>query len=198
VSATPGPALDPWQETSDLDAVHAGAWILPVTVATVAETQRQHVPQNDAGELDTAVAFLTFVRQCVIKKSDGLSDEQLRRVLVPSGTSLLGLVQHLAVAERFWFGHYLVGSFDDTMWDFSMTIPAARTTRQIMDDYVAAISESDKAIGAVGDPSALAVGSFDGESRTLRWVLAHMTGETARHAGHADILREQIDGTTGR
>jgi len=167
-------------------------------VATVAETQRQHVPQNDAGELDTAVAFLTFVRQCVIKKTDGLSDEQLRRALVPSGTSLLGLVQHLAVGERFWFGHYLVGSFGDTVWDFSMTIPAGRTTRQIMDDYAAAISESDKAIEAMGDPSALAVGSFDGESRTLRWVLAHMTGETARHAGHADILREQIDGTTGR
>jgi Protein of unknown function (DUF664) len=50
----------------------------------------------------------------------------------------------------------------------------------------------------MGDPSTLAVGSFDGESRTLRWVLAHMTGETARHAGYADILSEQIDGTTGR
>ena len=170
----------------------------PVTVATVAETQRQPVPRNDAGELDTAVAFLTFVRQCVIKKTDDLSDEQLRRVLVPSGTSLLGLVHHLTVAERYWFGHYLIGSLNDEEWDFGMTIPAGRTTRQVMDDYVAAIAESDKAIEAVGDPSALAVGSFDGESRTLRWVLAHMTGETARHAGHADILREQIDGTTGR
>lgn len=119
-------------------------------------------------------------------------------MLVPSGTSLLGLVQHLAVSERFWIGHYLVGSFNDTTWDFSMTVPAGRTTRQIMDDYVAGIGESDKAIEAVADPSALAVGSVDGETRTLRWVLAHMTGETARHAGHADILREQIDGTTGR
>jgi Protein of unknown function (DUF664) len=167
-------------------------------VATVAETQRQPVPRNDAGELDTAVAFLAFVRQCVVKKTDGLSDEQLRRALVPSGTSPLGLVQHLAVAERYWFGHYLVGSFNDTAWDYSTTIPAGRTTPQIMDGYVAAIAESDKAIEAVGDPSALAVGSFDGKSHTLRWVLAHMTGETARHAGHADILREQIDGTTGR
>jgi uncharacterized damage-inducible protein DinB len=167
-------------------------------VATVAETQRQPVPENDAGELDIALAFLGFARQCVIKKTDGLSDEQLRRVLVPSGTSLLGLVQHLAVSERLWIGHYLVGSFNDTTWDFSMTVPAGRTTRQIMDDYVAAIGESDKAIEAVADPSALAVGSVDGERRTLRWVLAHMTGETARHAGHADILREQIDGTTGR
>jgi uncharacterized damage-inducible protein DinB len=164
----------------------------------VAETQRQPVPENDAGELDTAVAFLAFARQCVIKKTDGLSDEQLHRVLVPSGTSLLGLVQHLAVSERFWFGHYLLGSFNDTAWDFSMTIPAGRSTRQIMDDYVAAIRESDKGIEAVADPSALAVGSFDSERRTLRWVLAHMTGETARHAGHGDILREQIDGTTGR
>lgn len=145
----------------------------------VAETQREFVPRNDAGELDTAIAFLEFARQCVVKKADGLSDEQLRRALVPSGTSLLGLVQHLAVSE-------------------SMTVPAERTTRQIMDDYAAAARESDKAIESVADPDAFAVRSVDGQRHTLRWVLAHMTGETARHAGHADILREQIDGTTGR
>src|ERR1700754_3262951 len=92
-----------------------------VTVVIMAETQRQQVPENDAGELDTALAFLAFARQCVVKKTDDLSDEQLRRVLVPSGTSLLGLVQHLAVSERFWFGHYLGGSFNDAVWDFGMT-----------------------------------------------------------------------------
>lgn len=71
----------------------------------MAETQREHVPYDDAGELDTAVAFLRFARRCVVKKTDGLADEQLRRVLVPSGTSLLGLVQHVTVGERYWFGH---------------------------------------------------------------------------------------------
>jgi hypothetical protein len=75
----------------------------------MAETQREPVPRVDSGELDTALAFLSFARHCVLKKADGLSDEQLRRVLTGSGTSVLGLVQHLAEAERYWFGHHLAG-----------------------------------------------------------------------------------------
>jgi hypothetical protein len=64
----------------------------------MAETQREPVPRVDSGELDTALAFLSFARHCVLKKAGGLSEEQLRRVLVDSGTSVLGLVQHLAEA----------------------------------------------------------------------------------------------------
>jgi hypothetical protein len=65
----------------------------------MAETQRKPVPRNDGGELDTATAFLSFARECVLKKSDGLSEEQLRRVLVGSGTTLLGLVHHAGHAD---------------------------------------------------------------------------------------------------
>lgn len=162
------------------------------------DTQNEPVPQNDTGELGTALAFLQFARHCVVKKTVGLSDEQLRRVLVPSGTSLLGLVQHLAVSERFWFGDYVAGLHPDEDWDFSMTVPPDRSAEQVLDDYATASRQSDEVIERMGDPSALAVRSFDGESLTLRWVLAHMGSETARHAGHADILREQIDGITGR
>ncbi len=75
----------------------------------MAETQRRPVPRNDSGELDTALAFLNFNRECVLKKTDGLDDEQLRRVLVGTGTNLLGLVRHLAAAERYWFGLHLTG-----------------------------------------------------------------------------------------
>ena len=77
------------------------------------ETQREPVPRVDSGELDTALAFLSFARHCVLKKADGLSDEQLRRVLVDSGTCILGLIQHLAEAERYWFCHHLAGA----AWD---------------------------------------------------------------------------------
>jgi hypothetical protein len=70
----------------------------------VTETQRESVPRDDGSELDTALAFLRFARRCVLKKTDGLHDEQLRRAVVPSGTSLLGLVQHLTDGERYWFG----------------------------------------------------------------------------------------------
>jgi hypothetical protein len=80
-----------------------------------------------------------------------------------SGTTLLGLVQHLTGAG-----------------------------------YRAAMADSDTHIRAAGDLDVRTAQPVNEEPRTLRWVLAHMTGETARHAGHADILRELIDGVTGR
>jgi uncharacterized damage-inducible protein DinB len=162
------------------------------------ETQRQPVPRNDGGELDTATAFLAFARSCVLKKADGLSDEQLRRVLVGSGTTILGLVQHLTEAERLWFGHDLLGSEPDRERDFGMEVPAGLSAEQVLADYRDAIQASDAAIRAVGDPAALMVRPVDGKRLSLRWLLAHATSETARHAGHADILREQLDGVTGR
>jgi uncharacterized damage-inducible protein DinB len=164
----------------------------------MAETQREPVPRVDAGELDTALAFLSFARHCVLKKADGLSDEQLRRALVDSGTSILGLVQHLAEAERYWFGYHLVGAAWNTEQDHGMAVPADRDAADVLRDYRATIEDSDRAIRAVADPDARFAVPVEGNRHTLRWVLAHMTSETARHAGHADILREQLDGTTGR
>lgn len=164
----------------------------------MAETQRESVPRVDSGELDTAMAFLSFARHCVLKKADGLSDAQLRRALVDSGTSILGLVQHLAAAERYWFGHHLAGADWDADHDFGMAVPADRGVDDVLGDYRAAIEDSDRAIGVAGDADARVVIPVEGNHHTLRWVIAHMTSETARHAGHADILREQLDGTTGR
>jgi uncharacterized damage-inducible protein DinB len=164
----------------------------------MAETQRESVPRVDSGELDTALAFLSFARHCVLKKTDGLSDEQLRRVLVGSGTSILGLVQHLAEAERYWFGHHIAGAAWDEHQEHGMAVPADRTADDVLRDYRTTIEDSDRAILAAGDPDARVVVPVEGNRHTLRWVMAHMTSETARHAGHADILREQLDGTTGR
>ena len=162
------------------------------------ETQREPVPRVDSGELDTALAFLSFARHCVLKKADGLSEEQLRRVLVDSGTSVLGLVQHLAEAERYWFGYHLSGATWDVGLEHGMAVSAHRAAADVLADYRAAIEDSDRAIRAAGDPEARFVVPVDGNRHTLRWAMAHMTSETARHAGHADILREQLDGTTGR
>jgi hypothetical protein len=164
----------------------------------MAETQRESVPRVDSGEFDTALAFLSFARHCVLKKADGLSDGQLRRVLVDSGTSILGLVQHLAETERYWFGHHLVGAAWDADREYGMTVPADRAAAEVLRDYRTAIEDSDHAIRAVGDPDARIAVPVDGNRHTLRWVMTHMTSETARHAGHADILREQLDGVTGR
>jgi hypothetical protein len=144
------------------------------------------------------MAFLSFARQCVVKKTDGLMEEQLREVLVESGTTLLGLVHHLTLAERFWFGYHVAGREADHPGEVDMHVPAGRTAGQVLADYHAAIAASDAAIrsaGGLGAPVSIPV---DGAFLSVRWVVAHMTSETARHAGHADILREQIDGTTGR
>src|SRR5215475_10582525 len=118
----------------------------------MAETQRESVPRVDSGELDTALAFLSFARSCVLKKADGLSDEQMRRVLVESGTSIIGLVQHLAEAERYWFGYHLVGAAWDPESEFDMAVPADRAVADVLHDYREAIEDSDRAILGLGDP----------------------------------------------
>jgi hypothetical protein len=164
----------------------------------MAETQREPVPRNDAGELDTATAFLRFARHCLIKKTQDLTEQQLRRVLVDSGTSLLGLIQHCTVGEKWWFGYHLLGTGDEGDFDFTMEVPPGRRCADVLQGYLDAIGESDAAIERVADPEAPTARTIDGRLLSLRWVLAHVTSETARHAGHADILREQIDNVTGR
>lgn len=164
----------------------------------MSEPQREPVPRVDTGELDVAHAFLAFQRHCVLKKAEGLTEEQLRRRLVPSGTSILGLVQHLAEAERGWFDHQLAGNDWDERAELGMEVPAERSADEVLEYYRAAIEASDRAIRAAGDPEALMAVPIDGVRKSLRWLLAHMTTETARHAGHADIIREQLDGATGR
>lgn len=161
------------------------------------ETQREFVPSNDDGERDTALAFLTFVRHCVLKKLDGLDDEQLNRRLVVSETTLLGLVRHLIDGERYWFGYTVAGDERYGEVEFPMAIEPGRTSGEVIEDYRAAIAESDAHLARRSLDDLTAHDVHEGP-RTVRWVVAHMTGETARHAGHADILRELIDGTTGR
>lgn len=162
------------------------------------ESQREPVPRDDDGELQTALAFLSFARACVLKKVEGLGDEALRRRFVVSDTTLLGLVQHLADGERYWFAHTLAGDPAYADVDFSMVVPPERPADEVIADYRSAIAESDAHVAAAGGPDTLTARPIDDAPKTLRWVLAHVTSETARHAGHADILRELLDGVTGR
>lgn len=118
--------------------------------------------------------------------------------MVDSGTSLLGLIHHLADSERWWFGHHVAGRYAHADFCWDMEAPADRSPEEVFADYRAASAESDRIISDVGDPDGLTQRTVDGHPKTLRWVIAHMTSEVARRVGHADILREQIDGTTGR
>jgi hypothetical protein len=162
----------------------------------------EHVDKRNApvvvgGEIETSLAFLGYLRQGVTGKLDGLSEDQVRVALVPSGTSLLGLLRHLTTVEVYWIQRRFAGLPITRSGDgdgFSLT--PEDTIASVRLDYEEAAQRSDDIITAAGDPERpLALGTH---GLTLRWVLAHVTGETARHAGHADILRELLDGSTGR
>ena len=139
-------------------------------------------------------------RDVVLWKLDGLDDDQLRRVMVPSGTSLLGLVKHLAAVEYEWFCSTFGREteplpFDEDDENADLRVEPQETTAEIVEFYRRARGAADHVIDEL-DVDALGTAWF-GESVSLRWVLIHMIEETARHAGHMDIVRELIDGATG-
>jgi uncharacterized damage-inducible protein DinB len=139
-------------------------------------------------------------RDAVLWKLEGLDDEQLRRPMVPSGTSLLGLVKHLAAVEYGWFCDTFGREaeplpFDDDDPDADLRIEPGETTEGVLAFYGRARAAADQAIDEL-DIEDTGTAWF-GEAVTMRWVLIHMVEETARHAGHVDILRELIDGMAG-
>jgi uncharacterized damage-inducible protein DinB len=139
-------------------------------------------------------------RDVVLWKTEGLDDEQLRRRLVPSGTSMLGLVKHLAAVEYGWFGlqfgrEHEPLPFDDDDEDADLRVEPDEATEDILAFYDRARTFADRTIEEL-DLDTIGSGWAEREL-SLRWVLVHMIEETARHAGHMDILRELVDGTTG-
>lgn len=139
-------------------------------------------------------------RDVVVWKIEGLDDEQVRRQLVPSGTSMLGVVKHLAAVEYGWFGLQFEREheplpFDEDDEDADFRVGASETTEEVLAFYERARTFADKSIEEL-DMDATGAGWADREL-SLRWVLIHMIEETARHAGHMDILRELVDGTAG-
>jgi uncharacterized damage-inducible protein DinB len=139
-------------------------------------------------------------RDVVLWKLEGLEDEQLRRPMTPTGTNLLGLVKHLASVEYGWFCETFgrpSGSipFNKDDPEADMRAEPHETTADIVDYYGRARAAADRVIDdlAVDDLGT----AWFGDAVSMRWVLIHMIEETARHAGHMDIVRELIDGTTG-
>jgi uncharacterized damage-inducible protein DinB len=147
-------------------------------------------------ERDVLINYLNKMRDAVVRTSEGLTDEQQRAPGVPSGTNLLGIVQHLTATEGHWFERVFLGVDQET--DDTMVVPADVTREQVLDAYRKACARSDEIIRACPDLSTLAQIENPGEDEldSLRRIAAHMIEETARHAGQADILREQIDGAT--
>lgn len=139
-------------------------------------------------------------RDAVVWKLDGVADADLRRPMVPSGTNLLGLVKHLASVEYGWFCETFGRPTEplpdvDADPEADMRATAEESTQDILDFYQRACAAADAVIDAVGLEETGT--SWDGKTVSMRWVLIHMVEETARHAGHADIVRELIDHRTG-
>ena len=155
-----------------------------------------------AGERDALEEWLDFHRETLLWKCAGLTEDQLRlRSVAPSTMSLLGLVRHMAEVERGWFrisvaGEpevYLYGSEDSLDADFDDVDTAdAEADFEVFEREVAAARAAVS--GRSLDDTFL---SRRGKTLDVRWVYLHMIAEYARHNGHADLLREAIDGTTG-
>jgi uncharacterized damage-inducible protein DinB len=156
-------------------------------------------PRESTDERTMLTAFLDYLRERMLAKLDGLDDEQARRSLVPSGTSLLGLVKHLAVVELGWFVWSFAGEDFDVGPSGDQVSPDD-TVAVVIEMYRSAFRRSQQIADGVPDLDQRAARSRrpGHETQSMRWILVHMIEETARHAGHADIIREQIDGTTGR
>ena len=151
-------------------------------------------------ERDTLARYLDRYRDVVRWKLQGVSEEDARRPMVPSGTSLLGVTQHLAYVERWWFqmviagdGVEFPGGEGDPDADFR--IEDDQTIRSVLDLYEAECDRSREILGGLEDLDD--VREAHGSDVSLRRILVHMVEEVARHAGHMDIIRELIDGQTG-
>ncbi|MFB9201381.1 DinB family protein [Nonomuraea spiralis] len=156
----------------------------------------RRVPPS-GGEKESLRASLDRHRDVILWKLQGLGEEEVRRPMTPSGTSLLGIVKHLAAVEYGWF-RTTFGRAGEPLWfapEDDFEIGAEETTEQITAFYGRARAAADEVISDLGldEPGT----SWAGERVTLRWVLIHMIEDTVRHAGHMDILRELIDGATG-
>lgn len=158
-----------------------------------------------ADELTTLRAMLDMQRSILLWKLDGLSEEDARRPLVRSGTSLLGVVKHMAWVEQWWFVEFIAGGSPDYPWsnddpDADFRIEEDETIAGISQLYADSVAQADEVVAnaqSLDVTGTLPDDESDRRQRSLRWVLVHMIEETARHAGHLDIIRELIDDTTG-
>jgi uncharacterized damage-inducible protein DinB len=156
---------------------------------------------SPGSERQVLEAFLDFHRQVLVGKVDGISDDEARRRRVPSKTTLAGLIKHMIGVERGWFQKVLagrkaedigpnVGGGEDS-WDLAEN----ETVSSLVEEYEQTCEQSRQVAArfALDD----AAPHPDLGRVSLRWIYVHMIEETARHAGHADILREQSDGAAG-
>lgn len=162
-------------------------------MATAASRRRDTPPPRTGGtEAATLRGFLDYLRASVAAKVEDAPEPQVRTAGVASGTNLLGLLHHLTHVERAMFLGEKV-----TDWQATFQAPAQDSVAEVVARYREAVDRANRVLDGCEDLGAQ-VPRRGGKAPSVRWALTHMIEETGRHAGHADILREQMDGTTGR
>jgi hypothetical protein len=152
----------------------------------------QKPPRLKGDERETLLALLQYQRESFVRKVGGADEALAAMSPVASGTSLLWLTNHMADAEAIWVLHRFAGRPGDGPGT------AARDIRAAIARYRGVWGDVDAVIDGAGSLDRECPAFDDQPVVNLRWILAHLLQETARHAGHADILRELIDGQTGR
>ncbi len=164
-------------------------------------------PDMTGSELELITQYLDYQRETVLSKTDGLDREQMGRRHPPSDLTLAGLLFHLALVEEDWSQVRFGGGPDrepwsgidwdaDPNWEFRTA--RAMEPGDLRERYRLACKRTRDVVAAAGNLDAVSARPLrDGRHFSLRWMLLHLIEETARHAGHADFLREAVDGSVG-
>lgn len=151
-------------------------------------------PRTTGSEIQTLRGFLDYLRTSIAVKVEGAPEPRVRTAGVASGTNLLGLLHHLTFVESSMF-------LGDRVTDWQATFQASPTdsVAEVVARYRETVERANRVLDGCTDPGAPVPRPGPGPpAPSVRWALVHMIEETGRHAGHADILRELIDGATGR
>jgi hypothetical protein len=184
-------------EAASLEEKKARASARAVRIRPVTEIDVLGVRADERTRL---AGFLDWQRALVVHKVEGLPTAEASTTMTPTGLSPLGIVAHLAAVEVGWFVETFAGEPVDETWEDhgSFRLRSEDTVDSVVGEYCSSCDRSRTIVASAASLDALSAkpDEFRGPV-TLRWVLLHMLEETARHAGHLDIMREAIDGKTG-
>jgi uncharacterized damage-inducible protein DinB len=168
---------------------------------------RQNPDPVTTSERDSLGQYLDFQRETVLLKTEGLTSQQLGQRIATSDLTLAGILYHLALVEEGWFEVRFAGLQEREEWrgidwetdpDYEFRTALEREPDWLRRRYRDACDHSRQVVTSAGSLDQVSVVPLrSGKRFTLRWVILHLIEETARHAGHADLLREAIDGTVG-
>jgi uncharacterized damage-inducible protein DinB len=164
-------------------------------------------PDYDLPERQLLEAFVDSYRTLLVRKAAGLDQAQLATALPPSTLTLGGLLKHMALVEDGWFTEFFLGrpmpeDYGEVDWehdlDWEWRTAGADTPDDLREMFDAACERSRAVVAGTASLDAMSVRHGEGDrSFPLRWIMVHMIEEYARHCGHADLIRESIDGATG-